>query len=54
MKASLEEGTLATVLDAFQPATLPVNIVYTAGRFIPIKLRAFLDFAAPRLQARLA
>ena len=54
VKASLEEGTLATVLDAFQPATLPVNIVYTAGRFIPIKLRAFLDFAAPRLQARLA
>jgi hypothetical protein len=22
-----------TVLDAFQPATLPVNFVYTAGRF---------------------
>ena len=32
----------------------PVSFVYTAGRFMPIKLRAFLDFAAPRLRARLA
>jgi hypothetical protein len=27
--------------------------VYVAGRFLPIKLRVFLDFAAPRLKARL-
>jgi len=56
VKASIEEGTLMTVLDAFQPpsATLPVNFVYAAGRFMPIKLRAFLDFATPRLKARLA
>jgi DNA-binding transcriptional LysR family regulator len=54
VKASIEEGTLTTVLDAFRPATLPVSIVYAAGRFMPIKLRAFLDFAAPRLRARLA
>jgi DNA-binding transcriptional LysR family regulator len=54
LKESIEKGTLTTVLDAFQPAALPVNLVYTAGRFMPIKLRAFLDFAAPRLKARLA
>src|SRR5262249_60630804 len=54
VKASIEEGTLTTVPDAFQPATLPVHFVYTASRFMPIKLRAFLDFAAPRLKARLA
>jgi DNA-binding transcriptional LysR family regulator len=54
VKASLEDGTLTTVLDAFQPATRPVNFVYPAGRYMPIKLRAFLDFAAPRLKPRLA
>src|SRR6516164_4252167 len=54
VKASLEEGTLTTVLDEFQPEALPVNFVYAAGRFMPIKLRAFLDFAAPRLKTRLA
>ena len=54
VKASIEEGTLTTVLDEFQPETLPVNFIYAAGRFRPIKLCAFLDFAAPRHKARLA
>jgi DNA-binding transcriptional LysR family regulator len=52
--AAIEAGTLTTVLDEFHLPTRPVNFVYPAGRFMPIKLRAFLDFAAPRLKARLA
>lgn len=52
--ASLEAGTLKTVLDDYQPPGLPVSLLYAAGRFLPIKLRAFLDFAGPRLKARLA
>ena len=52
--ASFEAATLVTVLDDYQPAALPVSLLYAAGRFLPIKLRAFLDFAAPRLKARLA
>ena len=51
---SVEAGTLTTVLDDYQPAALPVSFLYAAGRFLPIKLRAFLDFAAPRLKARMA
>jgi len=49
-QAALDRGALTTLLDDFQPAALPVNIVYTANRFLPIKVRAFLDFAAPRLK----
>jgi DNA-binding transcriptional LysR family regulator len=49
-KTALERGALTTVLDEFNPATLPVHLVYTANRFLPIKVRAFLDFAAPRLK----
>lgn len=41
---------LTTVLDSFQPGPRPINLVYAANRFLPIKLRAFLDFAAPRLK----
>ena len=52
--ASVEAGTLTTVLDDYQPAALPVSLLYGAGRFLPIKLRAFLDFAGPRLRASLA
>jgi DNA-binding transcriptional LysR family regulator len=51
--ASVEAGTLTTVLDEYRPSSLPISFVYAAGRFLPIKLRAFLDFAAPRLKARL-
>jgi DNA-binding transcriptional LysR family regulator len=49
-KTALESGALTTLLDEFQPAPLPVHLVYTANRFLPIKVRAFLDFAAPRLK----
>ena len=49
-QAALERGALTSLLDEFQPATLPVNLVYTGSRFLPIKMRAFLDFAAPRLR----
>jgi DNA-binding transcriptional LysR family regulator len=53
-EAPKEGGALTTVLDDFQPAPLPVNLVYAANRFLPIKVRAFLDFAAPRLKRALA
>jgi len=45
-----ERGALTTLLDDFQPAEVPVHLVYTANRFLPIKMRAFLDFAVPRLR----
>jgi hypothetical protein len=30
-----------------------VSLVYPSSRLVPLKLRAFLDFAVPRLKARL-
>ncbi len=50
----VEAGTLTTVLDTYRPSPLPVSFVYRAGRFMPLKLRAFLDLASPRLRARLS
>ena len=52
--ASIKAGTMMTVLDDFEVVTVPVNFVYCAGRFLPTKVRAFLDFAAPRLKAQFA
>jgi DNA-binding transcriptional LysR family regulator len=49
-QTALECGALTTLLDEFQPPTRPVHLVYTANRFLPIKVRAFLDFTAPRLK----
>ncbi|MBI3443874.1 MAG: LysR family transcriptional regulator [Magnetospirillum sp.] len=47
-------GELEIVLDGFAPAVRPVSLVHAGQGILPLKLRAFLDFAAPRLGARLA
>jgi DNA-binding transcriptional LysR family regulator len=52
--AAVRTGALAVVLEHFERAPSPVNLVYPDQRLLPLKLRAFLDFAAPRLQARLS
>jgi len=44
-------GTLRLLLRRFEPEPLPVHLVYPAQSLLPLKLRAFLDFAAPRLKA---
>jgi DNA-binding transcriptional LysR family regulator len=48
--AALKAGTMALVLEEFEPAPFPVSLVHAGERLLPIKLRAFLDFAAPRLR----
>jgi DNA-binding transcriptional LysR family regulator len=52
--SALRAGTLALALREFEPKPWPVSLVYAGQGLLPLKLRAFLDFAAPRLKARLA
>lgn len=50
----LRAGTLVTVLDPFMPPPVPVQLVYPQSRLVAAKVRAFVDFAAPRLTRILA
>ena len=50
---AVQAGALAVALEKYEPAPWPVSLVYTGQGLLPLKLRAFLDFAAPRLKARL-
>ena len=52
--AARRAGSLKVALQDFEPAPWPVNLVYVGQGLLPLKLRAFLDFALPRLKARLA
>ena len=52
--SALRAGMLARTLRQFEPAPWPVSLVYPGQGLLPLKLRAFLDFAAPRLKGRLA
>lgn len=52
--AAIRAKKLQRILRAFEPPELPVHLVHNEARLVPLKLRAFLDFAAPRLRKRLA
>jgi DNA-binding transcriptional LysR family regulator len=50
---AIKAGELTPLLQDFQPPPWPISFVYSPNRYMPVKLRAFLDFALPRLRARL-
>lgn len=52
--SALRAHELVRVLRRFEPAPSPVSLVHAGQGRLPLKLRAFLDFVAPRLKARLA
>lgn len=52
-EAAVRAGQLVRVLREFEAEPTAVNLVHPSSRRVPLKLRAFLDFAAPRLEERL-
>src|SRR5512134_1605605 len=46
--AELKNGTLVRVLESFEAPALPIYAVYPSRRFLPAKVRAFVDFLAER------
>jgi DNA-binding transcriptional LysR family regulator len=50
---AVNSGKLSVVLRKFEAAPLPVNLVYLREQRMSGKLRAFLEFAAPRLRSRI-
>jgi DNA-binding transcriptional LysR family regulator len=51
---ALRKGRLVPVLNKFRPPPVPVNLIYAQRRIVAPKIRAFIDFAAPRLSAALS
>ncbi|RJT35209.1 LysR family transcriptional regulator [Mesorhizobium waimense] len=51
--AEMRSGTLCPILQEFELQPWPVSLVHAGQGLLPVKLRAFLDFAAPRLKERL-
>ena len=49
----LKSGQLVTLLEEYEPPLLPANLIYPSQRKVPLKLRAFIDFALPRLRKRI-
>ncbi|TPM37872.1 LysR family transcriptional regulator [Mesorhizobium sp. B2-3-4] len=53
VEAAVRSGALRIILPEFEPKPWPVHLVHAGQGLLPVKLRAFLDFAAPRLRDRL-
>lgn len=50
---ALRSGRLVSVLECFAPPAVPVHLVFAQRRIVAPKVRAFIDFAMPRLKAAL-
>jgi len=49
----LQSGALVRVMRDYSAPSIPVHLVYAKQGLMPLKVRAFLDFAAPRLRQKL-
>jgi DNA-binding transcriptional LysR family regulator len=49
----VSEGKLQVVLQEFEPEPMPVHLIHAAQGRLPLKMRSFLEFAAPRLRKSL-
>jgi DNA-binding transcriptional LysR family regulator len=51
---AFQDGTLVPILPDFERPALPLSLVRASEGYLPLKLRAFLDFVVPRLKVRLS
>ncbi|WP_336485972.1 LysR family transcriptional regulator [Methylobacterium nigriterrae] len=50
----IRSGALCVLLEAYEPEPLPVSFVHPERGLLPLKVRAFLDFAVPRMRSHMA
>jgi DNA-binding transcriptional LysR family regulator len=49
-RQAVEKGLLVPLLETFEQEASPAHLVHLPQNLMPLKLRTFLDFAAPRLR----
>lgn len=54
VRDALAAGKLRRILPAYEPAPIPVQLVYPHSRLLSSRVRSFVDWAVPRLRERLA
>ncbi len=45
------DGRLQTVLDAYEPAPMPIHVLHQEGQMVSSRVRSFVDFLVARLRA---
>ena len=52
VQSEVKAGHLIRLLRPFEPPSIPVQLIYPAGRFLPLRIRHFIDFVARQLKKR--
>jgi DNA-binding transcriptional LysR family regulator len=47
---AVASGALRIILEAYEPELTPIHLIHAARGQMPLKMRRFLDFAAPRIR----
>ncbi|QLQ31832.1 MAG: LysR family transcriptional regulator [Candidatus Thiothrix singaporensis] len=47
---AVAKGELEIILEAYEPTPVPVHLLHVSRSRMPLKMRRFLDFAAPQLR----
>ena len=50
VRAAIETGSLVPVLEEYERGPAPIHLIHPGRGQMPLKMRCFLDFAAPRLR----
>lgn len=53
VERELQQGSLALLLERFEPPPMPVHVIYAEARLAAAKARAFVDLVVPKLKAEL-
>lgn len=53
VRDAVAAGELQLLLEAYEPAALPVSVVYPHSKLLPSRVRVFLDWFVPQLRLRL-
>jgi DNA-binding transcriptional LysR family regulator len=49
----LATGPLRTILTAYEPPPLPIHVLHRGGRYMPAKVRTFIDLVVAHLKANM-
>lgn len=53
VKSAIDKGALKIILPEFEPAKVPVHLLYKSRKYMPKKIKSFLDFASPILKNKI-
>jgi DNA-binding transcriptional LysR family regulator len=53
VKDAVDNGLLNILLPEFEPTKVPVHLIHKSRKYMPQKMKRFLDFASPRLKNKI-